>query len=156
MLRYEVYYNNHIRSLFISKFFYFSRAEIMCVNAVRVSVIGQITSFPVIVLFLYFLTGSWPVVRNLTKRSRSGTLVSRLQALSTVSNTSQIFLMFSKFISIYLPAIEGWAYRPSMLVFFKKSNGFFSLRLKSLFYIFFELDFLLNFSFTFLKVLTAP
>ena len=155
MLRYEVYHNNHIRSLFISKFFYFSRSEIMKLKSIRVSIIGQFTSFPVIVLFLYFLTGCWPVVKNLTKRNRSGVLISKLRALSTIIDSGRIFLMLNKFVSVYLPAIESWAYKPSMLIFFKKSNGFFSLRLRSLFYIFFELDFLLNFSFTFLKVLTA-
>lgn len=57
MLQNEVYFNNHIRSLFISKFFYFSRFDIIKVSSVRVSILGQLTSFPIIVLFLYFLTG---------------------------------------------------------------------------------------------------
>ena len=57
MLQNEVYFNNHIRSLFISKFFYFSRFDIIKVRSIRVSILGQLASFPVIVLFLYFMTG---------------------------------------------------------------------------------------------------
>ena len=155
MLQHEVYFNNHIKSLFISKFFYFSRSEILKLKSIRVSILGQVSNFPIIVLFLYLLTGFWPKVRNLTKRARNGTIVSRLEASSLFTDTSFVFMFLYKFVNVYLPSVESWAYKTNMLVFCKKNMGFFSLKLRSLFYIFFELDFLLNFSFTFLKVLTS-
>lgn len=146
-------YRLHLRSLFISKFFYQKHDDIAAIRALRLSFVGAVAGFNV--LFLIFLTiwGTLPRVSRVTLRLRGGSLRTLIIIYADISDQKLIFTQISKLTAIYLPALEPIALFPGFYRGFTTKNHTW-FRFFNLFYVFFELDFIFNYAFTLLKVFT--
>jgi hypothetical protein len=151
----SAYYYLHTRSLFISKFNYFRRFEIVRLSQLKVILSGSGAGFILMCLFFFLCFGVLPEVRYLSLRTYAGAEEKSLVFCSYKFFSSG--LIFKRLLALsffYFGLLEN-SERLHKLFVFTVSSSFTSIRVNSIFYIFLELEYLVNYAYTFLKLVTS-
>lgn len=139
--------------MFISKFNYNFRGKVLRLRVLTILLGGPLSSFSMMLLFFFLVFGVLPEIFHVELRFFGGGQKSLAFCHYTFRDNYALTILHS-FIVTYFFFLES---SEDLKRLFSCTSFQLApvLSMRKLFYIFFELDFLFNFAFTFLKLFTS-
>lgn len=154
----EVYYRQHLRSLFISRFNYSAPTDVDCLEGLKIRATVDTGSYELLSLFLFFISYRWPLIARKGRYRVRGKYF--LKGLVDYSKTNRFYIyrLIQNFKILYFPLLDGSVGELDFL-FERKTQALGSsavpLSLGSVLYIFPEFDFLTQYSYSLLRQYAA-
>lgn len=150
MSRLKFYYETHLKSLYISKFFFKSRFFLNKTSLKSLLIKlkfykKDISSLDLKWLFFFFITGQWPIIK-IKYESLRGKKIIKLDNFQTILRKNAKFVFLDKLILLNLVNLENWikTQKKFELLNYYNKNIYQNIFILNELSIFWEFEFLLR------------